>query len=66
MQRVALDGPGHLTLPDTALELTGTPARAPVRHPALGEWTGQVLHELGYPPQRISELRAAGITRNEL
>jgi crotonobetainyl-CoA:carnitine CoA-transferase CaiB-like acyl-CoA transferase len=34
-----------------------------VRHPAplLGEQTDEVLAEIGYPPERIAELRSAGI-----
>jgi len=52
--------PGGVTQPAPAPRLSGTPGaiRRPPPHP--GEHTDEVLTGLGYPPERIGELRAAG------
>jgi crotonobetainyl-CoA:carnitine CoA-transferase CaiB-like acyl-CoA transferase len=51
------------TVPDMAcpLRLAGTPVVAAVAAPTLGQHTSEVLHMLGYDPDRIAELSAAGV-----
>jgi len=48
---------------DSPIKLTQTPAGVRHRAPLLGEHTDEVLTSLGYEPQRIAGLRAAGAVR---
>lgn len=47
---------GPLTVPAPVVHLSRTPAQVTRAPPALGEHTAQVLAELGYGPEAISEL----------
>jgi len=51
------------TVPDIAcpLRLAATPVVVPSAAPTLGQHTREVLHMLGYDPDRIAELSAAGV-----
>jgi crotonobetainyl-CoA:carnitine CoA-transferase CaiB-like acyl-CoA transferase len=54
---------GRLSLMGPALVFHGTPAPDPGRPPTLGEHTDEVLGELGYAGDEITDLRARGIVR---
>ena len=42
------------------VKFSGTPADATRPGPALGEHTAAVLTELGYSPEQVADLQAAG------
>jgi crotonobetainyl-CoA:carnitine CoA-transferase CaiB-like acyl-CoA transferase len=58
----------HLPHPDIpelrtqgmAIKLSDTPGTIRRPPPKLGEHTDEVLRELGYPPERIGQLRESG------
>ena len=52
---------GEVQLIASPLKLSGTPVAAPVAPPLLGQDGDAVLAALGYQPERIAELRAAGV-----
>jgi crotonobetainyl-CoA:carnitine CoA-transferase CaiB-like acyl-CoA transferase len=54
---------GHLRMVGPPLKLSDTPARAQSASPPLGHDTDAILGSLGYSPEQIEELRAAGVTR---
>jgi crotonobetainyl-CoA:carnitine CoA-transferase CaiB-like acyl-CoA transferase len=54
-------GHGPVRMTGFAVKLSGTPAKLRRPAPGLGEHTDAVLGELGYAPERIASLRAAGI-----
>jgi crotonobetainyl-CoA:carnitine CoA-transferase CaiB-like acyl-CoA transferase len=57
------DHPGHglVRITGFPIKLSLTPAR--LRHPTprLGEHTDEILHTLGYSPERIAALRERGV-----
>lgn len=56
--------PGSLKLPNSPIRLSRTPARVGRPMPGHGEHTDEVLRSwLGYSPERIAELRSAGVIR---
>jgi CoA:oxalate CoA-transferase len=54
-------GHGRVRMTGFPVKLSATPARLRRPAPRLGEHTDAVLTELGYPPERIAALRAAGV-----
>jgi crotonobetainyl-CoA:carnitine CoA-transferase CaiB-like acyl-CoA transferase len=52
---------GRLDILRNAVRMTGAPATVRVPSPDVGDHTGGVLAELGYPPAEIDRLRARGV-----
>ena len=51
---------GDLNVPGVPVKLSGTPGSVRLAPPVLGQDTDALLAELGYPAERIAELREAG------
>jgi crotonobetainyl-CoA:carnitine CoA-transferase CaiB-like acyl-CoA transferase len=51
---------GDLDVPGVPVKLSGTPGSVRLAPPVLGQDTDALLEELGYPAERIEELREAG------
>ena len=59
---VKVQGPdGDVTVPGSPVRFTDTPARAGVSAPELGQHTEEVLLEVGYTWEQISELSGSGV-----
>jgi crotonobetainyl-CoA:carnitine CoA-transferase CaiB-like acyl-CoA transferase len=60
---VEMDHPhlGRVTMPGRPYVLSETPWSLRRPSPLLGQHTDEVLREIGYTPERIGELRAAGV-----
>jgi crotonobetainyl-CoA:carnitine CoA-transferase CaiB-like acyl-CoA transferase len=60
---VTVDHPvvGRTHIVGTPVNLSDTPSVQLKPAPTLGQHTDEILGELGYPPERIAELREAGI-----
>ena len=52
---------GPVTMPGRPFLMSETPWSLRRPAPLLGQHTEEVLREIGYPPERVQELRAAGV-----
>ncbi len=52
---------GELTLVAQPVKLSGTPSSFRLAPPERGEHSDEILHEFGFSPTEVSELRAAGV-----
>ena len=61
VQSVTHPDAGEIPQLGPPLQMSGTPAAIRRPPPRLGEHGGEILAELGYSPERIDELRRAGV-----
>ena len=57
----ALGAAGEITVPGSPVRFSDTPARAAAEAPELGQHTEEVLLEVGYTWEQISELSESGV-----